>query len=198
MLPYSLALPSSVRHQSPPRSRDRGFTLVELLVVIAIAAVLVRLALPSLQSVVRSARLSAATNDFHSSLLLARGEAVKRNRRVVLCKSSDGASCASRGGWEQGWLVFVDANEDGARGSGEEIVSVAQALSPDLRLQANLPMANYVAYTPTGGAKLAGGGFQAGTLTLCNSAASTTDARQVIVNAVGRPRVQRTTVQDCV
>lgn len=189
-----LSYPSSCARPS----RLSGFTLVELVVVVAIVGILVGLAAPALGSAIRSTRLTTATNDFHSTLLLARGEAVKRNRRVTLCKSSNGAACASSGGWEQGWLVFVDTNEDGSRGSGEEILAVAQALSPELRLQGNLTVANYVAYTPTGGAKLAGGGFQAGTLTLCNFNGDRTEARQVIVNAAGRPRVQKTTVQDCV
>jgi type IV fimbrial biogenesis protein FimT len=177
--------------------RSRGFTLVELLIVLAVAAVLAGVTVPAMNALVKSVKLTSATNDLFASLLMARSEAVKRNSRVALCKSSDGISCASSGGWEQGWIVFHDTNNDGMHASGEEIVMRAQALSPDLRLSGNLNVAKYVSYSPSGNAKLVGGGFQAGTITLCNESASSGEARQIILSTAGRPRVQKIQIASC-
>ena len=64
-------------------------------------------------------------------------------------------------------------------------------------LRGNQSVASYVSYTALGATRLKGGGFQAGTLTVCRRSGVPTPARQVILNALGRPRVQRATVASC-
>jgi type IV fimbrial biogenesis protein FimT len=184
---------------SPRRSRaaPRGVTLVELLVVIAVAAVLAGTVAPPLTRFVKSVRLTSATNDLLGGFILARSEAVKRNSRVVVCKSSDGASCASSGGWDQGWIVFHDTNNNGLHEFAEEIVQKGQPLDAGLHLAGNLNVARYVSYTARGDTKLAGGGFQAGTITVCNRSPDTSEARQIILSSTGRPRVQRAVFSSC-
>ena len=192
-----LSFPSMNTHPTSLR-KAHGFTLIELLTFLAIVAVLAGIGAPAFTGLTRSAKLTSATNDLFASLLMARSEAAKRRSRVAVCKSSDGNACAASGGWEQGWIVFHDANNSGTRDSGEEIVVKAQALPRDLRLSGNLNVAKYVSYAPTGEAKLAGGGFQAGTITLCNQYSDREEARQIVISSAGRPRVQRTQVADCV
>ena len=178
--------------------RQRGLTLIELAAVLAVLSVMVGASVPSMTSIIRSMRLTSASNDLLGGFLMARSEAIKRNARVVICKSGDGVSCAATGGWEQGWLVFHDADNNGMRESGETILQYQQALSASLRVTGNLNVVRYVSYAPNGATKLVGGGFQAGTITLCNTSASPTSARQIIINANGRARVQRTQVDVCV
>lgn len=170
---------------------------MELMVVTAIAAVLSCIAVPSMSAIIDSVKLSSATNVFVSGLLLARGEAIKRNSRVVLCKSANGLVCATTGGWEQGWIVFHDVNNNGQRESTETIVKREYALSASLRLTGNMNVARYVSFSPTGGTKLLGGGFQAGTLTICKQSLDGGEARQIVLNAVGRPRVHKGQVTSC-
>jgi type IV fimbrial biogenesis protein FimT len=186
------------RLDSRPLSPSLGFTLVELMAVLAIASILMGAWLPSLTSLVRSVKLSSAADDLFGGLLLARSEAIKRNARVAICRSADGATCANSGGWEQGWIVFHDANNDGYRQTGELVVSRMQAMSSDLRLSGNLNVSRYVSYAPTGETKMASGAFQSGTITLCNPSLRGSDARQIVISASGRPRVQKTTVASCV
>ena len=185
-------------HLSPcGRRAALGFTLVELLAVVAIAGILAGTAIPSFLGLIRSVKLTDAANDLYHSLVLARSEAAKRHARVALCKSADGKLCSPTGGWEQGWIVFHDANNNGLRDAGEQIVWRIDPLPTDMRLSGNLNVAKYVSYAPTGETKLASGAFQAGTITLCNVSSSSEDARQIVLNAVGRPRVQKTHVASC-
>jgi prepilin-type N-terminal cleavage/methylation domain-containing protein len=113
---------------------SRGFTLVELVTVSAIAGIFLVLAIPALGSVADSMKLSSQSNVYLSSLHLARGEAIKRNSRVTVCKSANGVNCTSTGGWHQGWIIFHDANDDGIRNSVEPVIQQVQALPVRSRL----------------------------------------------------------------
>lgn len=181
-----------------PQRSPRGFTLIEVMVVLVVMAVLGTVGIPSMAGIMDSIKLSSASNVFLANLHLARSEAIKRNGRVVLCKSADGVSCATSGGWEQGWIVFHDANKNAALDSGEAVIERAQPLPVSLRLTGNQNVSSYVSFVPTGATQLVGGAFQAGTLTLCRQSALGGEARQIILNAVGRPRVQKITVSTCV
>jgi len=197
------ALPNCLcrtRARRPHRARPpcaSGFTLVELLVVGAIATVLAAVAVPSWRAFAGKLQMSAATDAFVSGLHLARSEAIKRRDRVVLCKSADGVACAAAGGWDQGWIIFHDGNNNGTRDEPEPILRRQQALPPAVRLSGNLSVAQYVSFVPTGATKLVGGGFQAGTLTVCWKSGRAFQGRQIILNAAGRPRVHALTEASC-
>lgn len=167
------------------------------MVVLAVLASLVYAALPAVQGMVHSAGLAAAARDMLSDLQQARSEALRRNRRVAMCKSADGVQCAASGGWEQGWILFHDENGNGAVDDGDDIVARREALPAGFRLTGNQPVATYVSYTPVGASKLTSGGFQAGTMTLCRLSGVPAEGREIILNALGRPRVQRSTVDVC-
>lgn len=199
MNPSVIALgPGTVaRRRLAPFRPARGVTLVESVVALALMGLLAAAAVPSMFWFIDSMKLASATDLFMSGLNLTRSEAIKRNGSVVLCKSAEGESCATAGGWEQGWIVFHDLNRNGLREVAEPLIRHEQPLSPGLRLSGNQHVANYVSYAPTGVARLVGGGFQAGTLTLCRRSAERGEARQIIVNSGGRPRVQKASVDIC-
>jgi len=179
------------------RSVNAGFTLIELLVVVAVVAILQSLAAPPLAAMINSMRLTVAVNALFSSLLLARSEAIKRNTRAVVCKSASGEACTTTGGWDQGWIVFHDANNNTRRDAGEVLLLQQDALSAGVRFSGNSPVANYVSYTPMGTTSYASGAFQAGTLTVCVPSATQGDARQIVISSAGRPRTVKTTVDHC-
>jgi len=183
--------------RSESQRRPRGFTLIELVAVLAIVAILVGVAAPAMTATMKSVQLSSASNDLFGSLLVARSEAIKRSGRVVVCTSADGISCTAAGGWEQGWIVFHDSNNDGMHGGGEPVIQHVQALALELRVTGNLNVAHYVSYAPTGASRLLGGGFQSGTLTLCRQSEGAGEARQIIISSSGRPRIRKSQVAAC-
>lgn len=175
----------------------RGFTLIELLVTLAVGATVLSLAVPSLAGFINTTRVSAASGELMAALILTRSEAMKRKARVVLCKSTDGQTCAAAGSWQQGWIVFVDGNADGQRAGTEQLLHARQALGASLRFSASSPVARYVSYGPNGATLLVSGGFQAGTLTVCGQSLGATSARQIILSASGRPRTQTVQLPSC-
>jgi len=179
------------------RSAVVGFTLVELLVVLTVLVILQSLAVPSFVGTINSMRLTTAANALFSSLLLARSEAIKRDARVVVCKSGDGVVCATSGGWEQGWMVFHDANNNAARDVGEVLLLRQQALPPTVRLTGNGLVESYVSYTSAGSTRYTSGAFQAGTFTACTLLQTGGDARQIVLNMTGRPRLATSKLEQC-
>ena len=192
------ALPSTnLELHLPPRTQ-RGFTLIELMIVVAVATVLLGFGIPSMTALLNSNKLTAASNSLLSSMRLARSEAFKRGGRVVLCKSRDGAVCIMSGGWEQGWLVFHDENGNGEHDETEVVIERGNPLPASLRITGNSSIAKYMSFVTNGATRIATGGFQAGTLVVCNASATGGEARQIVLNAFGRPRVERVAVAGCV
>lgn len=110
---------------------NRGFTLIELLVTVSVASILLAVAAPSYRTFVQDNQLTAQSDTFFSAMILAKSEAVTRNRPVTICPSTDGTSCAVSAAlgavWTNGWLVFADVNGDGIA-DAIEIIRVGTAL----------------------------------------------------------------------
>jgi type IV fimbrial biogenesis protein FimT len=170
-----------------------GFTLIELMVTLSIAIILLVLAVPSMEDATLNTRLNAQSNALLASLQLARSEAIKRNARVVVCKTADWTAsdptCTTDGGWEQGWIVFHDSNNDANRGTTETIVERHQPLTSGFLLRGGISVANYISFNPTGSTMLTSGAFQAGSVTLCRSLPTVSSkGKQIVISAVGRAR----------
>lgn len=162
---------------------NRGMTLIEVLVTLSVLAILLAVGVPAFNQFVVSNRLSAYSSDMLSTLTLARSEAIKRNSRVVLCKSADGESCAGAGSWNQGWIVFADPNNNANRDAGEPTVYKVAALQSGYAFDGVNGFVSSVSYDAQGGAT------QAGTVTLCPPApAASGQGREIVVSASGRPR----------
>jgi type IV fimbrial biogenesis protein FimT len=165
------------------------------MVVLAVSAILLTLAVPGFAGLMRTSNLTSATNVLVSSLHLTRSEAIKRNGRVVMCPSATGTTC-TESGWQMGWLVFHDANNDVALNAGEAVILRQPGMPHGYRLTGNSAVSRYVSYSSTGEAKMVSGAFQAGTLTGCD-ASDPSSAREVIISSTGRPRTVRAALASC-
>ena len=175
----------------------RGFTLIEVLVTLTVVGLLLAVGVPSFAEMLEELRLQGLSNDVLQQLMLARSEAIKRNARVALCTSADGEQCTEDSPWERGWIMFHDANNSGTREPHETVIQRLPALPPGWRLTGNGPVTHYVSYGSMGGARLVTGAFQAGTFTVCRASAGAVAARRIIINAGGRPRVQKVRLDSC-
>ena len=113
----------------------QGLTLIELLITLAVLAITISFGVPKISTIAHSNRLAAASNSLSGSLALARSQAITRNQKVIMCKSADGYSCTKKGGWEQGWIVFIDENGNKLREKEENLIRIQAALPNEIQLK---------------------------------------------------------------
>lgn len=168
--------------------RATGFTLLEMLVTLMLLAVLTAAAAPSFRGLLQGNLAAAHAEALMTSLTLARSEAIKRNLRIVLCKSADGTTCTTAGDWAQGWLVFVDRDSDAALDAGEDVLRTQARLPGEFTLNNNNAR-DWYAYRPDGSAA-SSGGLVTGTFRVCPPTGDSSRARRVVTNITGRPVVR--------
>lgn len=88
----------------PEHLRTKGFSLVEMMVVIAVMGILAAIATPAFRDMIQNQRVRNAAAELHSSLALARSEALKRNTSVTVS--------AIDGNWSNGWQIANPALSD--------------------------------------------------------------------------------------
>lgn len=165
-----------------------GFSIIEVLVTLAISGVLFSLALPDFQATIQNNRSTAQASEFMSDLNLARSEAIKRGIRVTLCKSNDESSCSVNGGWEQGWIVFVDNGlENANREADELLLRTHKSLSGGNTLTGINDVDNYISYVANGFSRTVAGAMQIGSLALCDDREDDEQSPAIRINATGRP-----------
>jgi type IV fimbrial biogenesis protein FimT len=127
---------------------SRGFSLMELMVGITVLGVLLGLAVPTFRQFSQNNSVTAAQNDLVTSFSFARSEALRRNRPVSVCASTDGAACGDETVWKTGWMAFTDRGIAGTVDSDDVVLQVWQ--SPNSNLAFNAGTSTFVQYLPTG------------------------------------------------
>jgi type IV fimbrial biogenesis protein FimT len=92
--------------------RSLGLTLPELLISLSMMSMMTLAALNYLPPLIHSSRMSGEVNRFVVALQLARSEAVKQGRRLVLCPQTQQRVCGRDADWENGWLLFASDNRE--------------------------------------------------------------------------------------
>lgn len=168
-----------------------GFSLIELMVTISVAAVLMAIAIPAFSSMMAQNQLATATNAARGALMSARQSAVMQGRPVSLCAGTPTEGCS--GDWSAGeWLVFRDADHSGDLDDGERVVRHGRvpAAGDAVSLDGNGPFRTAVVYVPMGHAERVSGAFGAGRLRVCVAADLSPNARELVMSASGRVRLQ--------
>ncbi len=161
---------------------------MELLKTVGIIGIVLSFGVPSMTPLVQGNRSVTYANDFISTMHLARAEALNNVLQVTVCKSRDQASCDDTASWQDGWIVFIDNDEDEVRnlgGTPEILIRAHQALEGSFTLQ-SAAFANWIAFRPNGLA--IGSAGNAGTFSLCNEAGARY-GRDVSISRTGSPLV---------
>lgn len=158
----------------------KGFTLIELMVVLFIASILLGVAIPSFRDMTVRNRLVTTTNDFISTMNLARSEAIRRSATITICGTEDGAACDADA-WSTGWIAFADANNDGDFDAGETVLRVHEGLAGPYTLSPDAALALSVSFGPDGSAT------STGVFAVCHNG-DVEGARAIVVTRL-RPRV---------
>jgi len=100
-------------HDARGPRRAGGFTIIEVIMVVAIGAILAAVAVPSMRELLNTTRQTSAVGLLVSDLNQARGEAIKRNARMLVCRRNAAgddcvASAAASVDWGAGWVVCIE------------------------------------------------------------------------------------------
>ncbi|MES2605694.1 MAG: GspH/FimT family pseudopilin, partial [Pseudomonadota bacterium] len=136
----------------------RGLTLIELLIALAILAVLVNIATPGFRDSKTRLEIDGALQDLVNAISMARSAAINENVMVTFCRSPDGKLC--KGGWENGSIIFTDANADRILNGNDRLLYRFPALKPTGKLTFNsFRNQQYLQLTPRGSTNNQNGNF---------------------------------------
>jgi len=163
-----------------------GYSVVGLLVTIAITTILLGIGIPSMAGLVQSNRLTAQLNEFRTTLNYARIEAIQRNQDVVVCKSRDLQHCSTEYDWHDGWIVFIDTDNDHHYSEADTLLRTHGALPAGLQVHYHgSGFSHHVVFRGMGSASTNG------TFRFCDST-NAANARALVINLAGRIRVGTT------
>ena len=83
-------------------------------------------------------------------IMLARSEAVKRNRHVVICATTPLARVRRRAHWHEGWVMFEDVDGNAEQDAGDLMVGNDVAASAGVTMIGNRPVERYLRFDYTG------------------------------------------------
>ncbi|MDB5761355.1 MAG: pilus assembly protein FimT [Herminiimonas sp.] len=157
--------------------------MVELMAILAIASVLLAIGVPSFRSLIQNQRMTTTVNDFFAAVNLARSEAIQRGARVDLVPAGDGTD------WTRGWVVLIDRNGNQKADAGEQIIFSHGPAPKGMTIKSAFTdsKVQYLAYNGTGRTRTNANSQtpQLGSW----SFALDNQARRIVINFVGRPRV---------
>jgi type IV fimbrial biogenesis protein FimT len=163
--------------------KSKGYTVIEMMTVLTTSAILLAAGVPGLRSVIQSQKMTTTVTDFFAAVHLARSEAIQRGTRVDLIPAGDGTD------WAKGWIVLVDKNGNQRADPGEQIIFSHGPVSSGIAIKAAFTdsKVQYLAYNGTGRTRT-NANSQAPQLgswsfTLEN------EARRIVINFLGRPRI---------
>ena len=170
----------------PPGTSADGLTISELLAALAVTAVLAGTAIPAVSGLIGRSQSDAAIGQMVQAVQFTRHQAIVRRVTATLCPGR-GPLCGARDTWHEGAMIFLDANANGSREPGEEIVQRLTGLPEGYRVAwRSFRNRRSLSMKPDGATD-----WQPGNMVLCPPDGDARNARQLIVNAQGRVRLSR-------
>jgi type IV fimbrial biogenesis protein FimT len=173
-------------------NRQSGFTLLELMIAVAIAAVLLVVALPNYQQMIKNNCLTTDANSLVTSLQQARSEAVKRSSTTTLTATN---ASDTNNEWGLGWKVTIDEdrNGNGTLDAGEDYDGDGALSNSALVRQVNLTCTATTMDEPADTTSISydSSGFPSTSakVNICDDRTGET-GRQVSISFTGRPQTE--------
>ncbi len=164
-------------------SKNRGFTLAELMIGLAVTGITLSVGVPGFADFISNQTQTSSTNDLVLAMTLARSEAIKQNRFVSVCESSDGLQCGTTGNWKGGWIVFANTSQANADtvDATETVIRYFERNRNERDIDPSVADLNFVAFRPSGTVTVSA------TWVICDHR-GTDFARAVFVDRAGRAR----------
>jgi type IV fimbrial biogenesis protein FimT len=93
--------------------------------------------------------------------------------------------------------MFEDTNSNGLWDEGEVLLQQRARMHLKVTATGNSTVTRYVSFGASGRSLSLNGAFQAGTITLCERGTKAREGWLLVVNAVGRPRLDKGQVAVC-
>ena len=169
-----------------PAHRAAGVSIAELTTALAVAAVLAAVALPGMAALVARSEADAAVEQLRGAVQFARHSAVATGGVATICPGPQApAGCGARDSWHLGGIVFLDADGNGERDAGDEVVLRLPPFATGFRATwRSFRNRKFLSMLPTGTTD-----WQNGSLLVCPPNADPAAARLLIVNAQGSVRL---------
>ena len=165
-----------------------AFTVLELVIALSIAAALFAMAAPSYSRYLAEQRLLNEARRLSEAIMLARSEAVKRNRHVVICATTPILPCGDAGHWHGGWVIFEDEDGDAQPDPADPMIGREPAAHEGVTMRGNRPVADYLRFDYIGQPRMASGALQMGTIEVCKPGLR---GWRVVLANTGRTRLDR-------
>ena len=165
------------------RNVQTGLTLPELLATLSVAMLLAVGLAEFVPPTLDNARLVTAVNGFVTALHVARSEAIRRGRRVVLCPRRDDMTCGNSADWRNGWLLFASDNRE--READEPVLRAGMPLPHGVTMRSGSHRKR-ITYQPDGSS-----GGSNSSFTFCGRHPRTAP-RVICLSIGGRARLSRT------
>jgi type IV fimbrial biogenesis protein FimT len=191
---FLIHLHSAKRANKVTSHYSRGFTFLELVATVAVAAILITVAAPNFNNLLKNNRLGKAANDLVAALNLARQTAISTNQISMLCHTASGDESTPACGdadsnWHTGYIVYqpptrtiTNAGRDYTSGANaDRLIRQADLSAADL-IVTNVNADDYVVFLGNGTLQSPSTPPQ---ITICDSRDGET-GRQVTVSPVGR------------
>jgi len=166
-----------------------GFTLIELLICVSILAITLGFAVPSIGNLLSRSKADANVRSFVQSFHLARSSAVSTNKLVTICPSNNFTHCS--GDWKDPIMIFTDADNNKEISLDDKLIGSIYPSEYEIDLDVHPSRKRYFQYASTG---LSHG--TPGNIVFCPKNNNNQNARQIIINFIGRIRVSQDTNHD--
>jgi type IV fimbrial biogenesis protein FimT len=184
-----------------PENNTRGFTLPEILIALGVISILLTVAVPGISSTIKENRLAATLNSVVSDIHFARSEAVKRDVRVIMCRTkSPNAPTPQCSGdtktWTDGYLIFADDGNysNNVFNNGTDILlRRGQPATSGVSLLTNATWNNNLEFNPDGSTNEGGSTAR---MSICDDR-GTDKGRHIVVAPSGIPKMYARNISTC-